>query len=51
MIKMYDLGWFSNQQPDLSYFARDEQRTTWGGGDIADAANDQFQASIWSKNL
>ena len=27
----YESKWFSDQQPDLSYFARDEQRTAWGG--------------------
>ena len=27
MIRKCDLEWFSNQQPDLSYFARDEQTT------------------------
>ena len=26
----YESKWFSDQQPDLSYFARDEQRTAWG---------------------
>ena len=38
----------SDQQPDLSYFARDEQRTAWGI--LLTLTNDHFQASTWSKN-
>ena len=39
---------FSDQQPDLSYFARDEQRTAWGI--LLMLTNDPFQASTWSEN-
>ena len=33
----------SDQQPDLSYFARDEQRIAWGI--LLTLTNDHFQAS------
>ena len=39
---------FSNQQPDLSYFARDEQRIAWGI--LLTLTNDHFKASTWSEN-
>ena len=38
----------SDQQPDLSYFARDEQRIAWGI--LLMLTNDYFQASTWSEN-
>ena len=37
-----------DQQPDLSYFARDEQRTA--RGILLMLTNDHFQASTWSEN-
>ena len=44
----YELKWFSDQQSDLSYFARDEQRTAWGI--LLMLTIDHFQASTWSEN-
>ena len=43
----YESKWFSDQQPDLSYFARDEQRTAWGI--LLMLTNDYFQASTYQK--
>ena len=48
MIGKYDSEWFSDQQPDLSYFAQDEQRTAWGI--LLTLTNDHFQALTWSEN-
>ena len=49
MTSKFDSEWFSDQQPDLSYFAQDEQRTAWGI--LLTLTNDHFQASTWSENL
>ena len=48
MTVKYESKWFSDQQPDLSYFAQDEQRKAWGI--LLTLTNDHFQASTWSKN-
>ena len=48
MTGKYESKWFSNQQPNLSYFARDEQMIAWGI--LLTLTNDHFQASTWSEN-